>query len=246
MNLNILIFGPQGAGKGAISKEISAKYNIPHISAGDILRSQTGELKEKIDSYINKGSLVPSELMVKLIKNRLEKDDCKTGYILDGFPRKKDQVDLFEKMFSGTEKESTIAIVLGVPEELSIQRLSTRRICKKCGAVYNTVTWPSKKEGICDNCGGELYTRADDTPEAIKKRLDIYHEETKPLLDYYSNKGILININGAGLISDISERAALDGIKNNKFISNPGRWQPEFKMDEIIFSFYVNLSGPIH
>lgn len=188
--MKIMLFGPQGAGKGTIGAKISSKYGLPLLSAGQMLRdamkegSEVGKIAEK---YINDGNLVPPEVITDVIKERITKDDCADGYILDGFPRNLEQAKLFgEKM-----DEIDHIIEFDAPKELLIHRLSGRRTCKECGAVYNA--FPDcdpnpKQEGVCDKCGGELYQREDDTEEAIKKRLGIYEEETKPVLEKYASK----------------------------------------------------------
>lgn len=188
--MKIALFGPQGAGKGTIGAKIAEKYNIPLLSAGQLLRdamkegTEVGKIAEK---YINDGNLVPPEVISDVIKERIEKEDCGNGFILDGFPRNMKQAELFgDKM-----DEIDYLIELQAPRELLIHRLSGRRTCKGCGAVYNV--FPDcdpnpKEEGKCDKCGGELYQREDDTEEAIKKRLGIYDEETQPVIDKYSEK----------------------------------------------------------
>ena len=193
--MKIMFFGPQGAGKGTIGAMVSEKYNTPLLSAGQMLReamkegTEVGKIAEK---YINEGNLVPPEVITDVIKERITKDDCKNGFILDGFPRNLKQAELFgEKM-----DEIDYLIELEAPRELLIHRLTGRRTCKKCGAVYNIHPDcdPNPKEaGKCDECGGELYQREDDTEEAIKKRLAIYDEETKPILEKYKDRVIKID-----------------------------------------------------
>jgi len=188
--MKIMLFGPQGAGKGTIGAMVSGKYNIPLLSAGQMLRdamkegTEVGKIAEK---YINEGNLVPPEVITDVIKERITKDDCKDGFILDGFPRNLKQAELFgEKM-----NEIDFIIELDAPKELLIHRLTGRRTCKNCGAVYNIhpdCDPNPKEEGKCDKCGGELYQREDDTEEAIKKRLDIYDNETKPILEKYQDR----------------------------------------------------------
>lgn len=188
--MKLMLFGPQGAGKGTIGAMVSKKLGIPLLGAGQMLReamkqgTEVGKIAEK---YMNEGNLVPPEVISDIIKERITKEDCKNGYILDGYPRNLKQVELFgEKM-----DEIDYIIEFDAPEELLIHRLTGRRICKSCGAVYNV--FPDcdpnpKEEGRCDKCGGELYQREDDTEEAIKKRLKIYHEETEPILEKYKEK----------------------------------------------------------
>ena len=193
--MKIMLFGPQGAGKGTIGAMMSEKYNIPLLSAGQMLRdamkegTEVGKIAEK---YINEGNLVPPEVITDVIKERITKDDCKNGFILDGFPRNLKQAELFgDKM-----DEINYMIEFEAPKEVLIHRLTGRRTCKNCGAIYNI--FPDcapnpKEEGKCDKCGGELYQREDDTEEAIKKRLDIYKEETEPILQRYKDRVIRID-----------------------------------------------------
>ncbi|MEN3011537.1 MAG: adenylate kinase [Dictyoglomus thermophilum] len=192
----IIFLGPPGAGKGTHAKEVSQTLNIPHISTGDIFRehvkNQT-ELGIKVKSYLDSGSLVPDELVWEVVKDRISKEDCKNGFILDGFPRTIPQAEMLEKYLK--EKNAVIKVIyLDASDELVIKRLSARRVCKNCGAIYNLISMPPKKDGICDICGGELYQRSDDKPEVIKQRLETYYKETQPLIDYYRNKGIMYTI----------------------------------------------------
>ena len=204
--MKIMLFGPQGAGKGTIGLMISKKYNLPLLSAGQMLRdaikhkTKVGEIAEK---YIDKGNLVPPEVITDVIKDRLTKEDCKNGFILDGFPRNIKQAELFgDKM-----NEIDYMIVLEAPEELLIHRLTGRRTCKKCGAVYNIFPdcAPNPKDPKkCDKCRGELYQREDDVEEAIRKRLEIYHKETEPVIDKYNDK--IKKIDATGTPKQIFER----------------------------------------
>lgn len=193
----IIFIGPQGSGKGTQAKIISEELKIPHISTGDLFRALEGSLKQEVDSYINQGKLVPDELTVRILKERISKPDCKTGFILDGFPRNIAQAQLLEKI---TNIDKVIEI--DITDDLAIERISSRISCKKCGAVYNTITNPPKIKDICDRCGGELYRRADDNPDAIKKRLETYHKETHPILEMYEDK--LTSIDGDQEIDKIS------------------------------------------
>ena len=198
--MNIIFIGPQGSGKGTQAKILAEELKILHISTGDLFRSLTkGSLKEEVDSYINKGNLVPDELTVRILKQRIEQDDCKEGFILDGFPRNIAQAELLDKI---TKINKVVEI--NISDELAIKRISERLSCKKCGAVYNLTTNPPKKQNICDKCQEELYRRVDDNPEAIKKRLETYHKETKPVLKKY--KSILITIDGSQEIDKVAEQ----------------------------------------
>jgi len=195
--MKIIFIGPQGSGKGTQAKIISEELNIPHISTGDLFRSLEGKSKEEVDSFVYKGQLVPDELTVKILKERISKPDCREGFILDGFPRNLNQAKLLE-IITKIDK----VILINITNALAIERISSRISCKKCGAVYNTITNLPKRKDICDRCGGELYRRADDNLQAIKKRLQTYHNETKPILEMYKDK--LITIEGAQEIDKIS------------------------------------------
>ncbi|HOJ93059.1 MAG TPA: adenylate kinase [Dictyoglomaceae bacterium] len=192
----IVFLGPPGAGKGTHAKEISSILNIPHISTGDIFRdavkNQT-ELGKKVKEYLDSGKLVPDELVWAVVEERLNKEDCKNGFILDGFPRTIPQAEMLEEFL---RKNNTVikVIYLDAPDELVVERLSSRRICKNCGAIYNIISMPPKEDNKCDICGGELYQRSDDQPEVIKKRLDTYYQETKSLIDFYNSKSLMYTI----------------------------------------------------
>jgi adenylate kinase len=192
----IIFLGPPGAGKGTHAKEISSILNIPHISTGDIFRdaikNQT-ELGMKVKEFLDSGKLVPDELVWEVVKDRLNVEDCKNGFILDGFPRTILQAELLDKYLK--EKNADLKVIyLDASDDLVIKRLSSRRVCKNCGAIYNLISMPPKKEGICDICGGELFQRSDDYPDVIKKRLETYYKETQPLIDYYKNRGVMYTI----------------------------------------------------
>ncbi len=189
--VKIIMLGPPGAGKGTYATRLAPKLGIPTISTGELLRAarQDPEFGETIKKYQDSGDLVPDEIVIKILKKRLEQDDAKNGFILDGFPRTLEQARALE-----TISDIDVVVNLSVPEEILIERLSSRRQCKQCGAIYNLLYLKPKVEGVCDKCGGELYQRDDDKPEAIKERLRIYHEKTAPLVEYYTNKGILVTI----------------------------------------------------
>ncbi len=187
--MKIIILGPQGSGKGTYASRLSPKLRIPHISTGDICREEVKKgtsLGKEIEKYVNAGELVPDEIIISMLKKRLEKEDCKNGFILDGFPRTLNQAKELEKI-----APPDVALYLDVPEWILLERLTSRVICEKCGKIYNLRTLKPKKEGICDICGGKLIRRKDETPEAIKKRLEEYEKKTKPLISYYEEKGIL-------------------------------------------------------
>lgn len=191
----LIFIGPQGAGKGTIAAHVCPKFEIQHISTGDMFREamkKETELGKKAKEYIDKGELVPDEVTVELVKERISRKDCYNGFLLDGFPRTINQAKELDK-----DVEIDKVILLEAPEEVLMQRLQGRRICKNCGKVYHTENIPPKKEGVCDICEGELYQREDDKPEAIKKRLELYKKETAPLIEYYKEKGILKKIDAA-------------------------------------------------
>lgn len=191
--MNIVLLGPPGVGKGTYTDILSKKYKIPHIPTGELIREairNKTELGKKVEEYVNRGDLAPDELVIQLIKNRLEKDDCKNGFLLDGFPRTIPQAEALEKF-----KKIDKVLNFVASEEVIQDRLGGRRTCKKCGAIFHVKNIPPKVSGVCDRCGGELYQREDETPEAIRIRMKKYDKKTKPLIDYYRNKGLLANIN---------------------------------------------------
>ena len=204
--MKIVMLGAPGAGKGTQAKKISAKYNIPHISTGDIFRAnikEGTELGKKAKEYMDQGLLVPDELVLDLIVDRLGKDDCKKGYVLDGFPRTIPQAEALEKALGKQGQKIDYALDIDVPDENIINRMSGRRACVGCGATYHLVYAPTKVEGVCDVCGKNLILRDDDKPETVKKRLSVYHEQTKPLIDYYENAGTLRTLDGTIDIEDV-------------------------------------------
>jgi adenylate kinase len=197
--MKIIMLGAPGAGKGTQAKQIAGKYNIPHISTGDIFRANiknNTELGQKAKTYMDQGLLVPDELTCDLVVDRIQQDDCKNGFVLDGFPRTIPQAEALENALANLGQSMDFAIDVDVPDENIVNRMSGRRACLKCGATYHIVSIPPKKEGICDNCGSELVIRDDDKPETVQKRLNVYHEQTQPLIDFYSNKGILKSVDG--------------------------------------------------
>lgn len=197
--LRAVLLGPPGAGKGTQAVKLVDKYQVPHISTGDIFRkniSEGTELGVKAKSYIDAGKLVPDELTCEIVTSRLLEDDCANGFLLDGFPRTIFQADKLDQFLKENGMKLDIVINLSVPSEQIISRLSGRRICRRCGASYNIVTIPPKKEGVCDRCGGELYQRKDDAPETVASRLKTYDEQTAPLVDYYKNTGALADFDG--------------------------------------------------
>ncbi len=194
----MILLGAPGAGKGTHAKQLSSILGIPHISTGDIFREEmknNSELGKEVKRYVERGELVPDEIVNKIVKKRLSQDDCKKGFILDGYPRTVPQAIALDEIVKELSLPLKKVINLVVGEEEIIRRLSGRRICRNCGAIFHIINMPPKKEGICDYCGGELYQREDDKPEAIKHRLAVYHKQTEPLIRYYEEKGLLVNVN---------------------------------------------------
>ena len=204
--MKIIMLGAPGAGKGTQAKKIAAKYDIPHISTGDIFRANIKngtELGNKAKTYMDQGLLVPDELVVDLVVDRVQQDDCKNGYVLDGFPRTIPQAEALDKALAALGDKVDYAIDINVPDENIVNRMGGRRACVGCGATYHLVYAPTKTEGICDVCGKELILRDDDKPETVQKRLNVYHEQTQPLIDYYTNAGILKTVDGTVDINDV-------------------------------------------
>lgn len=197
--LNMIIMGPPGAGKGTQAKKIIARYNIPHISTGDMFREAMEEgtpLGLLAKKYINDGHLVPDDVTIGLVKERLSKDDCANGYLLDGFPRTIPQAEALDKLAAEIGREISVVISIDTPKEELIRRITGRLVCKNCGAPYHKETRKPKVPGICDICGGELVQRPDDNKEALEVRLAHYDKQTKPLLDYYEKKGLVHTLDG--------------------------------------------------
>ncbi len=204
--MKIIMLGAPGAGKGTQAKKIAAKYDIPHISTGDIFRANIKngtELGNKAKTYMDQGLLVPDELVVDLVVDRVQQDDCKNGYVLDGFPRTIPQAEALDKALAALGDKVDYAIDVNVPDENIVNRMGGRRACVGCGATYHLVYAPTKTEGICDVCGKELILRDDDKPETVQKRLNVYHEQTHPLIDYYTKAGILKTVDGTVDINDV-------------------------------------------
>ncbi len=186
--MKIIFLGPPGSGKGTAASRLSPKLGIPHISTGDLFRKNIKEQTEigmEAKRYNDEGKLVPNEIVVEMLKNRLIQEDCKNGFILDGFPRTTPQAEMLEDI-----TDIDVVVNMVVPNEIVIARNSARVSCSKCGEIYNLRTMPTKEEGICDKCGGPVVRRPDDEPEVIKKRLDVYKEQTEPLIEFYKNKGL--------------------------------------------------------
>lgn len=197
--MNLVLMGLPGAGKGTQAEKIVGKYNIPHISTGDMFRAaikEGTELGLQAKSFMDKGELVPDEVTIGIVRERLSKEDCENGFLLDGFPRTVAQAQALDSMLADLGKKIDYVINIDVDQSILMERLTGRRICKNCGATYHLVFNPPAKEGVCDRCGGELYQRADDNAETVQNRLDVNIQQTKPLLNFYEDKGYLRNING--------------------------------------------------
>ena len=204
--MKIIMLGAPGAGKGTQAKKIAAKYDIPHISTGDIFRANIKngtELGNKAKTYMDQGLLVPDELVVDLVVDRVQQDDCKNGYVLDGFPRTIPQAEALDKALAEFGDKIDYAIDVNVPDENIVKRMGGRRACVGCGATYHVLFNPTKVEGKCDVCGESLILRDDDKPETVKKRLDVYHTQTQPLIDYYTRQGVLKTVDGTRDLNEV-------------------------------------------
>lgn len=204
--MKIIMLGAPGAGKGTQAKKVAARYGVPHISTGDIFRAniKSGtELGKKAKSYMDQGLLVPDNLVVDLVVDRVNEKDCAPGYVLDGFPRTIPQAEALTNALAEISQKVEYAIEVEVPDENIIRRMSGRRACLDCGATYHIQYAPTKKESVCDSCGGILILREDDKPETVKKRLEVYHEQTRPLIAYYTKAKILKTVDGTVDIEDV-------------------------------------------
>ena len=204
--MKIIMLGAPGAGKGTQAKQIADKYSIPHISTGDIFRANIKngtELGKKAKQYMDQGALVPDELTCDLVMDRIQQDDCKNGFVLDGFPRTIPQAEALDAALGKINEKMDYAIDVDVPDENIVNRMSGRRACLNCGATYHLISIPPKVEGICDRCGSEIVLREDDKPETVQKRLKVYHEHTQPLIDYYKNQGILKSVDGTQPMDEV-------------------------------------------
>lgn len=204
--MKIVMLGAPGAGKGTQAKMIAEKYQIPHISTGDIFRSNIKngtELGKEAKTYMDKGELVPDELTVRILLDRVAQPDCEKGYVLDGFPRTIPQAEVLDQELTKRKEKIDYAINVEVPDENIVRRMSGRRACVSCGATYHLVHIPPKKEGLCDKCGNELILRDDDKEETVKNRLGVYHDQTQPLIEYYGGKGVLHSVDGTADMMDV-------------------------------------------
>ena len=204
--MKIIMLGAPGAGKGTQAKQIAAKYEIPHISTGDIFRANIKngtELGKKAKEYMDQGMLVPDELTCDLVMDRIAQDDCERGFVLDGFPRTIPQAEALTNALTKIGQSMDFAIDVDVPDENIVNRMGGRRACLNCGATYHLVFNPTKAEGICDACGNPTVLRDDDKPETVQKRLSVYHDQTQPLIDYYKNQNILKSVDGTKPMNEV-------------------------------------------
>ncbi|MGQ9670914.1 MAG: adenylate kinase [Desulfosoma sp.] len=207
--MNIILLGPPGAGKGTQAKRMIERYGIPQISTGDMLRAalKAGTpLGLEAKKYMDQGALVPDVVVVGLVKERIQQQDCKKGYMLDGFPRNVSQAETLDGMLKELGQKIDHVVCIDVPDQELVQRLTGRRTCRECGAGFHVIFDPPKKEGVCDKCGGQLYQRDDDNEATVTSRLKVYADQTRPLIDYYEKQGKLRKINGLGSIDEIFER----------------------------------------
>ena len=206
--MKIIMLGAPGAGKGTQAKMIAEKYGIPHVSTGDIFRANIKngtELGKKAKQYMDQGALVPDELTCDLVMDRIQQDDCKNGFVLDGFPRTIPQAEALDAALGKINEKMDYAIDVDVPDENIVNRMSGRRACLNCGATYHLISIPPKVEGICDVCGEKLILRDDDKPETVKNRLSVYHEQTQPLIDFYAKKNVLAEVDGTKDMEEVFE-----------------------------------------
>ncbi|EPY2271982.1 adenylate kinase [Clostridium sporogenes] len=204
--MRVILLGPPGAGKGTQAKLISEKFSIPHISTGDIFRANIKEktpLGIEAKRYIDNGQLVPDEVTIGIVKDRLTKDDCDNGFLLDGFPRTVAQAEALDEFLKGINKDLDVALLIKVPEEFILERMTGRRVCTSCGASYHIRFNPPKIEGKCDICDNELIQRKDDTEATVKERLEVYSKQTYPLINYYKDNGIISEVNGTESIDEV-------------------------------------------
>lgn len=206
--MKIVLLGPPGAGKGTQAKSISNRYSIPHISTGDIFRKNISEntpLGIEAKSYMDNGQLVPDEVTINMVKDRLQQDDCKNGYLLDGFPRTVHQADALDSFLNERNESIDTALLIEVPKEFILERMTGRRVCPSCGASYHIKFNPPTNDGKCDLCGSDVIQRKDDTEETVKERLDVYENQTQPLIDFYKNKKQLSVVDGTQAINEVFE-----------------------------------------
>lgn len=213
-----MLLGAPGSGKGTQAAMISGRYGIPHISTGDILRQAVTDgtgLGLKAKGYMDRGELVPDEIIIGVVEECLQEKDCERGFILDGFPRTVAQAESLEKSLKGMGRSLNVVLNIEVEDEEIIRRLTGRRICERCGRIFHLLFDPSKKGEVCEVCGGDLYQRVDDTEETVRRRLEVYKEQTAPLIDFYERRGLLRNVQGEKSAADVFEhiQGALEGIR---------------------------------
>lgn len=207
--MRIILVGPPGAGKGTQAESIKKKYDIAHISTGDILRTNVKagtELGKTAREYMDAGKLVPDDLIIAMVELRLQEPDTKNGFLLDGFPRTQRQAEALDELLERLGLSLDAVVELDVSDDVVVKRLSSRRICKQCGEIYNTLTKPVGTEGVCGICGGEVIRRDDDRESVIRRRLSVFHEQTAPLIEYYRNKGLLVTVDASGAKDSIVKR----------------------------------------
>ena len=206
--MKIVLLGPPGAGKGTQAKSISNRYSIPHISTGDIFRKNISEetpLGIEAKTYIDNGKLVPDEVTINMVKDRLTWEDCKNGYLLDGFPRTVAQAEALEGFLADRNEKLDTALSIEVPSSFILERMTGRRVCPSCGASYHVKFNPPTKDGVCDVCGSDIVQRKDDTEETVSERLEVYERQTQPLIDFYNNKNLLSTVDGTKAINEVFE-----------------------------------------
>jgi len=215
--VRLVLLGPPGAGKGTQAQSLAARWGIPQVASGDLLRAAVREgskLGREAQGYMDRGALVPDELVLKMVAERLEKPDARSGFILDGFPRNVSQAEALAAGLARTGQKLDKVVAVIVPDEELVKRISGRRTCRNCNAMYHVTFEPPKKAGVCDKCGGELYQRADDAEETVRARLKVYRESTQPLLDHYGRAGLLAKVDGVGRPDEVEKLilAAVDGV----------------------------------